>query len=134
MLNNVQIMGRLTSTPELRSTPANNSVTTFCVAVQRSYVKQGEERAVDFIDCVAWKQTAEYICRFFKKGQGIVLEGTLQTRMYTDKTGNNRKAVEVVVNHAWWSIQNSDAGEQPQTRYADTELTPISPDDEDLPF
>ena len=132
MLNSVQIMGRLTATPEQRTTPNGTAVTTFTVAVQRNYVKQGEERITDFIDCVAWKQTAEYICRNFRKGHGIVIDGTLQTRPFVDKAGNNRKATEVTVNHAWWTIQNPVIEEQ-GTQYTEADFSQIT-DDADLPF
>ena len=99
MINNAVIMGRLTFDPELRTTPSNISVTSFTVAVDRSYVKPGEERQADFIDVVAWRQTAEFVTRYFHKGSMIALEGSIQTRNYTDKQGNKRKAVEIVANN-----------------------------------
>ena len=92
MLNQVAIMGRLTADPELRHTPGEIAVTTFTVAVNRSYVKQGAERQADFIDVVAWRNTAEFVCRYFKKGQMIAVTGSLQTRTYQDREGKNRKA------------------------------------------
>lgn len=96
MLNMAVVMGRLTADPELRHTPTNVPVTTFTVAVDRSYVKQGAERQADFIDVVAWRNTAEFVTRYFHKGSMIALEGSLQTRTYTDSQGNKRKAVEIV--------------------------------------
>ena len=95
-LNNVTIMGRLTRDPELRYTISNTAVLSFTVAVDRDYVKPGEERQTDFIDVVAWGETAEFIDRYFEKGQKIIVEGSIQTRIYTDKDDNKHKDVEVV--------------------------------------
>ena len=95
MLNSVIIMGRLTADPELRTTTSNISVTSFTVAVDRNY-KNGDERQTDFIDCVAWRGTADFVSRYFKKGQMIAIQGSLQTTPYTDKNGNKRKAVDVI--------------------------------------
>lgn len=100
MLNTVILMGRLTADPELKKTPSGVSVTSFTVAVTRSYVKQGEERQSDFIECVAWRNTADFICKYFRKGQMIAVQGSIQTRSYQDKQGNKRKAVEVLVDKA----------------------------------
>lgn len=96
MLNRVILMGRLTHSPEIKSTQNGNAVLSFCLAVERGYAKNGEERQTDFIDCVAWRQTAEFINKYFRKGALIAIEGSLQTRSYEDKNGNKRKAVEVV--------------------------------------
>lgn len=95
-VNVAVIMGRLTKDPELRYTASNTAVLSFTVAVDRDYVKPGEERQADFIDVVAWGKTAEFIDRYFEKGQKIIVEGSIQTRIYTDKDGNKCKAVEVV--------------------------------------
>ena len=86
MLNNVILMGRLVAEPELRTTASGVSVCSFTVAVERSYVKQGEERQADFIDCVAWRQSAEFLTRYFAKGQLVALEGSLQKNMAIDIT------------------------------------------------
>ena len=94
MINCIILMGRLTHDPELKTTPAGTSVTSFSVAVERDFAKDGERQA-DFIDVVAWGKTAEFVCRYFAKGRMIAVQGRLQTRAYTDKEGNNRKAVEV---------------------------------------
>lgn len=94
------LMGRITGDPELKKTPSGVSVTTFTVAVTRSYVKQGEERQSDFINVVAWRNTADFICKYFHRGQMIAVQGSIQTRSYQDKNGNKRKAVEVVVEKA----------------------------------
>lgn len=99
MLNVVAIMGRLVADPELRTTPAGHSVCSFRIACDRSYVQQGQERQADFIDIVAWRQQADFVSKYFKKGSMIAVEGRLQTRNYQDKNGNSRTAVEVVANN-----------------------------------
>ena len=95
MLNTVVIMGRLTADPELKHTPNGVAVTSVTLAVQRGY-KQNGEYETDWVDVVAWRQTAEFICKYFAKGQMIAVTGYLQTRNWEDKQGNKRKAVEVV--------------------------------------
>ncbi len=99
MLNNVVLMGRLTADPELRHTSNGVAVTSFTLAVNRSYAKAGTERATDFIDIVAWRNTAEFVTKYFAKGQLVALEGSIQTRTYQDKDGNNRKAFEIIANN-----------------------------------
>lgn len=99
MLNVVAIMGRLVADPELRTTQAEHSVCSFRIACDRSYVQQGQERQADFIDIVAWRQQADFVSKYFKKGNMIAVEGSLQTRQYQDKQGSNRTAVEVVANN-----------------------------------
>ncbi len=96
MINCAIIMGRLTADPELKTTPNGVSVTSFCVAVDRKYVRQGEERQADFINVVAWRQTADFVTRYFRKGSMIAVQGSIQTRSYEDKTGAKRTAVEIV--------------------------------------
>lgn len=93
MLNCIILMGRLTADPELKETPNGIPVLSFSIAVDRSY---GKERQTDFINVVAWRHTAEFISKYFSKGQMIALQGSLQSRRYTDKQGNNRIAYEVV--------------------------------------
>lgn len=96
MLNIVALNGRLTAVPELRTTTSGKSVCSFCIAVDRSYTKQGEERKADFINIVTWQGTAEFVCRYFGKGDMIAINGQLQTRHYEDKDCNKRTAVEVL--------------------------------------
>ena len=93
MINTVALMGRLTADPELKHTPNGVAVVPFCIAVNRKF----KDQQADFINCVAWRQTAEFICKYFGKGQMIALEGTIQTRNYTDQDGNKRNATEVLV-------------------------------------
>ena len=99
MLNVVAIMGRLVADPELRTTPQGTNVCSFRIACDRNFVRQGEQRQADFIDIVAWRSQAEFVSKYFQKGSLIAIEGSLQTRQYQDKNGNNRTAVEVVANN-----------------------------------
>ena len=92
-------MGRLVADPELRHTPNGVATCTFRIAVDRNFVGQGEERKADFIDIVAWRQSAEFVCRYFRKGNLIAVNGSLQTRNYEDKNGNRRTAYEVVADN-----------------------------------
>ena len=96
MLNKAILMGRLVADPELRRTPNNNSVTSFTLAVNRSFVRQGEQPQTDFIDVVAWGKTAEFVSRYFVKGQQVAVAGRIQTRNWEDRNGNKRKSTEVV--------------------------------------
>ena len=99
MLNVVAIMGRLVADPELRTTQSGINVVSFRIACDRNFARQGEQRQADFIDIVAWRQQAEFVSKYFQKGSLIAIEGSLQTRQYQDKNGNNRTAVEVVANN-----------------------------------
>ncbi len=147
MLNVVVLTGRLTVDPELRHTPNNIAVTSFNVAVNRSYARQGEERQTDFIDIVAWRSTAEFVCRYFKKGQLIAIEGSIQTRSYQDKDGNKRKAFEVVASNVHFVESKKDSAavnnnSNQQVNNYDTESYVSGSDDDfqeiqsddDLPF
>ena len=141
MFNLVVLTGRLTADPELKTTQRGISVTSFSVAVNRPY-RTGEEQQTDFINVVAWRKTAEFIAKYFKKGNMIGIEGSIQTRKYTDKNGNNRTAFEVVVNNAQFVESKRDSaasqgGEQPASfsnAGADdfSDLSDVS--DDDLPF
>ena len=119
MLNMSVLMGRLVDDPELRHTPNNVAVTKFTIAVDRSYAKQGEERQADFIDIVAWRNTAEFVCKYFRKGQMIALQGNIQTRSYTDKEGIKRKAFEIVAENVYFA----DSKKQDATAQVPTPMT-----------
>lgn len=148
MLNTAILMGRLTADPELRHTPSNVAVTSFTLAVDRSYVKSGADRQVDFIDIVAWRTTAEFVCRYFRKGQLVAVQGSIQTRTYTDSQNNKRKAFEIVADNVHFAEPKRDSGSAPQTgsyQRPENEPTPSYasgnsddfeelPTDEDLPF
>ena len=109
MINYAVIMGRLTADPDLRTTPSGISVATFTVAVNRRYGGQDKEPATDFIDCVAWRQTAEFVSRYFHKGSMIAVEGQIQTRSYEDRNGVKRKAVEIVCDNVSFTGSKSES-------------------------
>ncbi len=113
MLNMAVLMGRLTADPELRHTNSGIPVATFSLAVDRRF-KSGEERLTDFINIVAWRQTAEFVSKYFRKGQLVAVEGSIQTRRYQDKEGNNRTAFEVVANNVHFAESKRDGGYAPR--------------------
>ena len=133
MLNNAVILGRLVADPELRTTGSGLSVTSFRVAVDRSYQKAGTERQTDFIDVVAWRQTAKFVSRYFHKGSMIAVQGSIQTRNYEDRRGNKRTAVEIVADNVSFCGSKSETGAGPRNDHAtppgDFEELP-----DDLPF
>ena len=103
MLNHITIMGRLTRDPELRRTGSGTAVASFTVAVDRDFGgRDGGERETDFIDCVAWRQTGEFVSKYFTKGSMIVVSGRLQIRNWTDKEGNKRRSAEVVADNVYF--------------------------------
>ena len=108
MLNHIVIMGRLTRDPELRRTNSGTSVASFTVAVDRDFAQDGQEKETDFIDCVAWRQTGEFVSKYFAKGRMIVVSGRLQIRSWTDKDGNKRRSAEIVVDHAYFADSKKD--------------------------
>lgn len=110
MLNCAVIMGRLTADPELRTTPNGISVTSFSVAVDRSYQRAGEDRQTDFINVVAWRNTAEFVSRYFRKGSMIAVQGSIQTRNYEDRNGNKRTAFEIVADNVSFCGSKSESG------------------------
>lgn len=144
MINSVVLMGRLTFDPELRTTPSGVSVVQFQIAVDRNFQRQGEERKADFIDVTAWRQTAEFISRYFRKGSMIAVEGSIQTDNFTDNSGNKRKSVRVVANNVSFcgskaesTVNTNPAYSQPAPSYAsadNSDFEEIVDDDEDLPF
>lgn len=146
MLNRIILMGRLVADPELKTTTGGLSVAGFRMAVDRNYQsKEGGEKQADFIPCVAWRQTAEFIANYFGKGRMIAVEGSLQSRNYEDKTGAKRTAYEVLVDHAYFA--DSKPQEERQTTPAASSQQAAPPpqlqipnaadpysDDGDLPF
>ena len=110
MLNHITIMGRLVRDPELRRTGTGVAVASFRVAVDRDFApKDGGERKADFIDCVAWRQTGEFISKYFTKGRMIIVDGRLEMRDWTDKDGNKRTSAEVVVANAYFGDSKRDS-------------------------
>lgn len=140
MFNVVILTGRLTADPELKKTTSGISVTSFSIAVARRY-RSGEEQQTDFIRVVAWRQTAEFVSKYFKQGSMIGIEGSIQTRTYTDRDGNNRTAFEVVANNVQFVESKRDSsggaptGAVPASfsNTSDEDFTEITGDD-DLPF
>lgn len=109
-LNHIAVMGRLTKDPEMRYTAQNTPVASFTVAVDRDY--QSGNKQTDFIDCVAWRQTGEFVSKYFHKGSMAVVCGRLQTRTYEDKANNKRKAVEIVVENIYFGeSKKADTGD-----------------------
>lgn len=133
-LNSAVVMGRLTKDPELRYTTNNTAVLYFTVAVDRTYSKPGEERQTDFIDVVAWSKTAEFVDRYFEKGQKIIVEGSLQTRTYTDKNGNKRKAVELVARQVHFAEGKKQQNTMPEPSDSDMPDGYAEVEDLDVPF
>lgn len=118
MLNKAIIMGRLTRDPELKYTQSQLPVVSFSVAVDRDFVRQGEQRETDFINVVAWRSTAEFISKWFHKGSMIVVEGKLQTRKWTDKYEQKRTELEIIADNVWFgetkrSDDSADYGRMP---------------------
>ncbi len=109
MLNSVIMMGRLTADPELRQTPQGVNVCSFTIAVDRSFVKQGEQRQADFFDVVAWRGQADFVSRFFRKGQMIAVQGRMETRTYDDKNGVRRKAYTIVAESLHFADSKKDS-------------------------
>ena len=110
MLNHITIMGRLTRDPELRRTGSGVAVASFTVAVDRDFGgRDGGEKETDFIDCVAWRQTGEFVSKYFTKGRMIVVSGRLQIRSWTDKDGNKRRTAEVVADNCYFGDSKRDA-------------------------
>lgn len=110
MLNKTILMGRLTRDPELRRTGSGTAVTSFSLAVDRDYKAKGAEKETDFIDIVAWRNTAEFVSKYFSKGRMAVVEGRIQVRSYTDKDQNKRRAFEVVAENIYFGDSKKDGG------------------------
>ena len=108
MLNNCTIMGRLVAAPELRRTQSGTAVTSFTLAVDRDFKAENGERETDFIPCVAWRGTAEFVQKYFAKGRMAVVSGRLQIRPWTDKDGNKRRATEIVADNVYFGDSKKD--------------------------
>ena len=151
MLNHIVIMGRLTRDPELRRTGSGVAVTSFSLAVDRDFGgREGGERETDFIDCVAWRQTGEFVSKYFTKGRMAVVSGRLQIRSWTDKDGNKRRTAEVVADNVYFgdSKRDGDSGSSysapagnsfggysaPAASSPASDFAMLSDDDAQLPF
>ena len=146
MLNRIIIMGRLVRDPELRATQSGTSVTSFTLAVDRDFKdKDSGEKGVDFIDVVAWRATAEFVCKYFAKGRMAIAEGRLQIREWKDKDGNNRRTAEIVAENVYFGDSKPSEGGNATNNSAPTYgggygegessgFSEIADDDGDLPF
>ncbi|MBR3640850.1 MAG: single-stranded DNA-binding protein [Oscillibacter sp.] len=146
MLNKIILMGRLTRDPELRRTGSGTAVTSFSLAVDRDFKSQSGEKETDFIDIVAWRNTAEFVSKYFTKGRLAVVEGRLQLRDWTDKEGNKRRSAEVVADNVYFGDSKRDGAESGGFRDASGGYNPPASlgdggfaeagevNDEDLPF
>ena len=140
MLNKIFIMGRLTRDPELRTTNSGTFVASFSLAVDRNYKGADGEKETDFIDCVAWRSTAEFAAKYFTKGRMAVVEGRLQIRPWTDKEGNNRRSAEVIVDNMYFGDSKRDVdtgGARPASgpvNVSANDWQEVDEDEGDLPF
>ena len=150
MINRVVLMGRLVSDPELKTTQNGTNVTTFRIAVDRNYVKAGEERQADFFDIVAWRYTADFVCKHFRKGSLIAIDGQLQSRTYQAKDGTSRYVLEVVADNVSFTGERRDSSSYSQSYSQPAAPVPTQPEpsyqsgtpsdfqempfDDDLPF
>lgn len=146
MLNQIVLMGRLTRDPELRHTQSGLSVASFTIAVDRDYGQNGEEKQTDFIDIVAWRNTAEFVSKYFAKGRMAVVNGRLQIRDWTDKDGNKRRNAEVLADRVYFGDskrEDAPRSDAPRTATPATAPVQITPpafseyeeeDEGDLPF
>ena len=139
MLNKAILMGRLTADPELRHTQSNIPVTSFTLAVDRTF---GQDKQTDFLDIVAWRNTAEFVSKWFRKGMLVAVSGRIQTRTWEDKQGNKRKSVEVVADEAFFAESKKDSAPRPSNDApVPFDLPPVGgdfaelgPDNSELPF
>ena len=114
MLNHIVTMGRLTRDPELRYTQSGTAVASFTVAVDRDFAQKGQAKETDFIDCVAWRQTGEFVSKYFAKGSMAVVSGRLQIRDWQDKEGNKRKSAEIVADNVYFGESKGSSSTKPQ--------------------
>lgn len=152
MLNHITIMGRLVRDPELRYTQNQIPVTSFTLAVERDYSGKGQDKETDFIECVAWRQTAEFVNKYLGKGRMAAASGRLQIRDWTDKNGNKRKTAEVNADNVYfadskkdsqggsyngrndYSSSSRDTGNQAPGGYGNVQFSELDDDDGELPF
>ena len=141
MLNKIIIMGRLTRDPELRRTGSGTAVTSFSLACDRDFKSQSGEKETDFIEVVAWKNTAEFVSKYFSKGRMAVVEGRLQIRDWTDKAGNKRTTAEVVADNVYFAdSKRSESNDNQKENFnalsgrVSDDFVPISEEDGEIPF
>lgn len=144
-MNNVSLIGRLTTATELKYTQSGTAYTRFSIAVDRSYAKQGEERQTDFINIIAWGKTAEFVCKYFMKGQRIGITGEIRTGSYTAQDGTKRYTTDVVANGVYFCESKSNVNQTPTQNTNPVSQPTVNnngfdrnfsdmPSEEDLPF
>ena len=141
MLNHITIMGRLVRDPEMRSTQSGVAVASFTLAVDRDFGgKDGGEKQTDFIDCTAWRHTAEFVSKYFTKGRMAVVSGRLQIDNYTDNDGNKRRSAKVIADNIYFGDSKKDGATSGQSDEAasftpaPSDFVPVNVDDGELPF
>ncbi|MBR5948245.1 MAG: single-stranded DNA-binding protein [Clostridia bacterium] len=134
MLNRITIMGRFVRDPELRRTPNGTPVTSFTLAVDRDFGPRDGEKTTDFIDCVAWRNTAEFVGKYFAKGRMAVVSGRLQIRDWTDKDGGKRRSAEVLVDSIYFADSKRAESSEAEAEATAPEITELEEDDGELPF
>ncbi len=134
MLNRVSIMGRLAADPEIRRTQSGTSVTSFSIAVDRDFKSASGEKDTDWIDVVAWKGTAETVCKYFSKGRMMVVSGRLQTRVWEDKAGNKRKSTEIVAENVYFGDSKRDIKAPTQSERSEDYEELSDYNESELPF
>ena len=143
MLNHITIMGRLTRDPEMRTTQSGVAVASFTLAVDRDFGgRDGGEKQTDFIDCTAWRHTAEFVSKYFSKGRMAVVSGRLQIDNYTDNDGNKRRSAKVIADNIYFGDSKKDGAAGGQSGGQNTEqiapasagFVPVEVDDSELPF
>lgn len=135
MLNTITIMGRLTRDPEIRHTDSGVSVASFSLAVDRDFGnRETGEKETDFIDVVAWRNTAEFVSKYFSKGRMAVVSGRLQIRSWTDKDGNKRRSAEVVADNVYFGDSKRDSSSAPAPAPAQDDYAMLTDEDSNLPF
>lgn len=132
--NKVILAGRLTAAPELKTTPNGTKVTSFSIAVQRSYKDNSGTYPTDFINCIAWRNAAEFISNYFHKGSSICIIGSIQTRSYEDKNGNKRTAVEVEVKETKFVDSRNESGGTASVNASESFMEFEEVSDDELPF
>ena len=141
MLNKIILMGRLAREPELKRTTSGTEVTSFSLAVDRDFKSQSGEKETDWIDCVAWRGTAETVCKYFTKGRMMIVVGRLQIRDWTDKDGGKRRSAEVVADNVYFAdSKRSESNDNQRENFnalsgrMSDDFVPISEEDGDIPF
>lgn len=141
MLNHITIMGRMTRNPEMRTTQSGVAVASFTLAVDRDFGgRDGDEKQTDFIDCTAWRHTAEFVSKYFSKGRMAVVSGRLQIDNYTDNDGNKRRSAKVIADNIYFGDSKKDGAaggqidEAASSTPAPSDFVPVNVDDGELPF